>query len=1256
MEEVINTIKRRYIHERAIYTWCGIALVAVNPYQEQDIYSDQVVETYHSASHSVYLQLDPHIYAVTEDAYSKLELNNKNQSIIVSGESGAGKTVSAKHAMRYLASIASSHRKSKSTVGPIISANISNSNKNSVHRIEQRVLASNPIMEAIGNARTSRNDNSSRFGKYIQIYFDKYQHKILGANMRTYLLEKSRVTKQQAGERNFHIFYQLLNYAQRNPDKTSHLHLLDSTPDGSYYPKKFNYLNTTDSNKSQNPNGPVDSNVASPLTSSRDDLRRFNEALRTLNIDDQRIQIIYRIIAGILHGGNIEFKVQSNEENEPEEDCPCSIDAENDFHFKKCCELIGLDPLELSKRLTLKLLRSGSRDIIEKPQNRFKAEYSRDAMLKFIYECFFTWLVALINISLGSSKDNPTGEPLDGSQNHQLGVELLGDANRKGQQGTPATTPKSPSAKKSILDHLQQMQAHEPQFIGVLDIYGFENFKSNSFEQFCINYANEVLQQQYNQHVFKIEQEEYIREGIDWTFIEYSDNQPVIDVIESRPIGILNLLDEECKMPKGSDRTWCAKLYDQLLPSSGGKKADDSAPLKRPKINSQTSFIICHYAEDVNYNVETFLEKNRDALAEEQCEMLRASEVLNFIFEDPLLSNSVKPKMRTQRSATVGWQFRGSLAALIKTLNATEPHYVRCIKPNDEKKAFNFNEKRAIEQLRACGVYETIRISNNGFPSRWLYKDFARRYCVLIYGTPVFEKLAQRSSLAAAMQEKQELDKEENQEEQDLERAGSLEGLNTEDSGEQANQAHQQLVQQKRHFMYQFSSADVRPICEAICRIAYDELDSPYKHLRTDEEQEYIDTLIERHGRKPSAIYQFGKSKLFFRAGQVAYLERIRSQRLRQYSVTIQRHIRGWLARKSFILRREAYYEQLRREATLASLQEQALLQAEQEAARQAAELAANEEQQRQQLMLLEQRDNLATNSSDESSTVTSGGYNGVNVPKSRLGSVYYMLVDLMYTAIQPLIISAVLEYEALDQPEPFSSLDSHSSSRSQSPQQQHNEQSMENLIKELDRFHDLARKYLVPEDISVQAFKQIFYLICAHSLNQLLIRRDLCQFRKAMQINFNLSCLVQWCREHYLVRWKEIVEQLDPITQATKLLQTRKSSDDIATIEEVCNKLRPSQIIKILNLYTSSYEEQITTDFIHELEEYLIRIRSQRQFGGSAHSDGEQGQQSSSSYEKHNQPESLDDENNNNSGNNFNQNDLLMDTKHYFSFEECAQ
>jgi myosin-5 len=623
---VLYNLRVRFLDQSAIYTWCGIVLVAINPFCDLEIYGEETIQTYHKSQGSA--QLDPHIYAVSEEAYSKLERDNYNQSVIVSGESGAGKTVSAKFAMRYFASIAGSQ-----------SSNI-----------ENRVLASNPIMEAIGNAKTTRNDNSSRFGKYIQILFDAQTRAITGGNMRTYLLEKSRVSRQNEGERNFHIFYQMCTYAQKNNLK--HLKLKSDT--------EFNYL------------GQIE-------PTQYDDMSRFVEAIQCLGFTDKQQNLIFNVIAAILHGGNIDFTKIDDEK--------CCISDYSERHLQTFCELLGLDPTATKQWLTHRVLKTGMREIITTSLTSELALYGRDGLLKFVYEKMFSWIVGLINRALG-----PT------------------------------------------------VASHTYQFIGVLDIYGFEHFENNSFEQFCINYANEVLQQQFNQHVFKLEQEEYVREGIDWQFIKFTDNQPVIDLIEAKPIGILCLLDEECKMPKGTDETWGAKLYAQLTVGE---------VFQKPKFGSRTSFIIQHFADIVIYNVEGFLEKNRDTIWDEQIDLLKRSTFIDVLFMDDFSSEptqktggktKITPQQQHQRQqkqakATVGSQFRDSLAALMRTLNTTEPHYVRCIKPNDNKAAFEFNNIRAVQQLRACGVLETIRISSNGFPSRWSYQDFANRYRVLRIGS-----------------------------------------------------------------------------------------------------------------------------------------------------------------------------------------------------------------------------------------------------------------------------------------------------------------------------------------------------------------------------------------------------------------------------------------------------------------------------------------------------------------------------------------
>lgn len=767
---VLHNLRVRFLDQRAIYTWCGIVLVAVNPFSDLDIYGDETIRTYHDSANSGSTQLDPHIYAVAEDAYSKLEREARNQSLIVSGESGAGKTVSAKFAMRYFASIASTGETEDVTGTPL---------PTDVNNIENRVLASNPIMESIGNAKTTRNDNSSRFGKYIQIMFDpQTKTSIVGGNMRTYLLEKSRISKQGDGERNFHIFYQICSFARRK--RLKHLMLYDEE---GFCP--FHYLGSIE---------PSDS----------DDLSKFNEAMSILGFNERQQDMIYRIVAAILHAGNICFSSVSDEE--------CTIRMD-DQHLIIFCSLLGLDESATRKWLTNRVLRTGMKEVIVTPVNRISAESGRDALAKFIYERMFSWVVSLINRSLGVTKESMTST-----------------------------------------------------FIGVLDIYGFEYFDVNSFEQFCINYANEVLQQQFNQHVFKLEQEEYVREGIDWTFITFTDNQPVIDLIEAK-LGILSLLDEECKMPRGSDESWCLKLYDQL-----SNKFKDN--FQKPKFGSRDSFIIQHFADKVVYSVHGFLDKNRDTVWEEQIDLLRRSNSLDSMFTTEIQQNDgpvVKTPGKTKISAaspvsqsaskgakaTVGSQFRDSLTALMRILNSTTPHYVRCIKSNDNKAAFEFDNIRAIQQLRACGVLETIKISSNGFPSRWTYQDFANRYRVLLVGVQRFVKRKVESEGGPPVPLPRKLI-----------RSGSS------------------------------TTSELRAVCEQIVKLVYElQVYSQFKLPFEKKENCTPDS--------PSP-YQFGKSKIFFRAGQVALLERIRTQRLKECAVLIQKTVKGFIYRRLFLRKRAA--------------------------------------------------------------------------------------------------------------------------------------------------------------------------------------------------------------------------------------------------------------------------------------------------------------------------------------------------------------
>uniref|UniRef100_A0A1B6CAA5 Myosin motor domain-containing protein n=1 Tax=Clastoptera arizonana TaxID=38151 RepID=A0A1B6CAA5_9HEMI len=600
---VLYNLQFRFCTQNNIYTYCGIVLVAINPYTDLPIYNSETILEYRGKSMG---ELDPHIFAVAEEAYTKMEREQRDQSIIVSGESGAGKTVSAKYAMRYFATVGGSATET---------------------HIEKKILASSPIMEAIGNAKTTRNDNSSRFGKFIKLHFNK-NNNIIGASMRTYLLEKSRVVFQAPEERNYHILYQLCAARNMYPSL-----LLENA-------KSYKYL------------------CQEASIPGVDDLKCFQDtltALQILGFSELNITNVFKVFASILHLGNIEI-VESSGHGETDS----SFIQENDPHLVTFTELLQLDAAKLRKSLCFRWINS-MKECVEKPLTVIEAKGARDALSKHIYAILFYWIVEGINKSLESSSD----------------------------------------AKHK--------------FIGVLDIYGFETFDINSFEQFCINYANEKLQQQFNQHVFKLEQEEYLKEEIEWIFIDFYDNQPCIDLIETK-LGILDLLDEECRMPKGTDITWAGKLYE---------KCNKWQHFEKPRFGSQHAFVIKHFADRVEYEVVGFLDKNRDTVMIDQVWALEHSgnELIRKLFSEDyarhlsvtMATPTIGPTLRKRK--TVGSQFRDSLNALMATLNETTPHYIRCIKPNDNKLAFDYDAHRAVQQLRACGVLETIRLSAQGFPS-----------------------------------------------------------------------------------------------------------------------------------------------------------------------------------------------------------------------------------------------------------------------------------------------------------------------------------------------------------------------------------------------------------------------------------------------------------------------------------------------------------------------------------------------------------
>ncbi|CAO4380465.1 unnamed protein product [Caenorhabditis nigoni] len=627
---VLHNLQVRFVNSNSIYTYCGIVLVAINPYADcSHIYREEIIQVYQGAGKSA-REMDPHIFAVAEEAHFDMGAFGKSQSIIVSGESGAGKTVSAKFVMRYLASVAASRTRSEGTTS-----------------IEARVLASNPIMESIGNAKTIRNDNSSRFGKFIQINFCERGRRIIGAEMKTYLLEKSRLVFQAPGERNYHIFYQLC--AARNHPALKDLHLGPC--------ESYSYLTQGG-----------DSRI--PGVDDKSDFEELLKALQLLGFDNKQISDVFRVLAGLLLLGNVHF------ENGEASSAVSSGSAQEIARL--CSEMWEINESDLRVWLTRREIRAVN-EVVTKPLTKNEAVRSRDALTKMLYAHLFGWLVDKINEALNEK------EKSDG-------------VNRR----------KRPD-----------------RFIGVLDIYGFETFEINSFEQFSINYANEKLQQQFNQHVFKLEQEEYVREEIEWVRVDFHDNQPAIDLIEG-PVGMINLLDEQCKRLNGSDADWLSQLRNST-------ELKRNPQLAFPKVLSK-DFIVRHFAADVTYNTEGFVEKNRDAIGEQLLDVVVASrfQFIRTVIGPAVVAtpaNSTPGRKTTKK--TVASQFRDSLKELMQVLCSTRPHYVRCIKPNDSKISFDFEPKRAIQQLRACGVLETVRISAAGFPSRYPYDEFARRYRVL---------------------------------------------------------------------------------------------------------------------------------------------------------------------------------------------------------------------------------------------------------------------------------------------------------------------------------------------------------------------------------------------------------------------------------------------------------------------------------------------------------------------------------------------
>ncbi|XP_057676304.1 unconventional myosin-Ic-like [Corythoichthys intestinalis] len=612
----IENLRRRF-RENLIYTYIGSVLVSVNPYKELEIYSKPQMERYRGVS---FYEISPHIYAVSDNTYRAMRTTSRDQCILISGESGAGKTEASKKILLYYAATcpASHHM---STLG-------------------DRLLQSNPILEAFGNAKTLRNDNSSRFGKYMDVQFD-FKGVPVGGHILNYLLEKSRVVQQNHGERNFHIFYQLLDGGGNEL-----LQMLGLERN----PLSYQYLVKGSCSK-----------VSS--ISDKNNWKVLMNALSVIGFTDEDQKNLLDIIASILHLGNTQF----GEGEEGEAHITTEIPIAN------VAKLLGLEASSLSGALTHKKLTAKGEEMII-PLNFEQAMSSRDALAKAVYGRTFTWLVEKINQSL---------------------------------------------ALKDDVDHSNKTFP----VIGLLDIYGFEVLQRNSFEQFCINYCSEKLQQLFIELTLRSEQEEYTTEGIAWEMVKYFDNKIICDLIEEKHKGIIAILDEECLRPgETSDESFLEKLEDTL----GGHPHFVTHKLangKTRKVMSREEFRLLHYAGEVNYNVNGFLEKNNDSLNRTVKEVVCQSD--NRIISQCFSREEVMDQKRPQMAAT---HFKNSLLKLMENLMTKEPSYVRCIKPNDVKQPGHFDEVLVRHQVRYLGLMENLRVRRAGFAYRRSFEAFLQRY------------------------------------------------------------------------------------------------------------------------------------------------------------------------------------------------------------------------------------------------------------------------------------------------------------------------------------------------------------------------------------------------------------------------------------------------------------------------------------------------------------------------------------------------
>ncbi|XP_077444123.1 unconventional myosin-VI-like [Stigmatopora argus] len=642
---LLNNVRIRYGKD-IIYTFVANILIAVNPYYDiPRLYSPQTIQLYRGRSLGT---LPPHVYAIADKAFRDMKVLKMSQSIVVSGESGAGKTENTKFVLRYLTS-----------------------SYGTGQDIDERIVEANPLLEAFGNAKTVRNNNSSRFGKFVEIHFDE-KNWVVGGFVSHYLLEKSRICRQSCEERNYHIFYRLCAGAPDDIRLKFHL--------GS--PDTFRYLNrgctrffATKETDQQIPENRKSSEHAKagplkdPLLDDHGDFRRMLEAMKKIGLDDAEKLDLFRVVAGVMHLGNVDFEEAGSTSG------GCSIKKQSEQTLRYCAELLGLDQLDLQGSLTSRAMLTtagGAKgSVIKVPLKVEQANNARDALAKAVYSRLFDHVVTRVNQCF----------PFPSSAN----------------------------------------------FIGVLDIAGFEYFEHNSFEQFCINYCNEKLQQFFNERILKEEQELYQREGLGVNEVHYVDNQDCIDLVEAKVLGILDILDEENRLPQPSDQH-----FTEMVHAKHGNHFRLTIPRKSKltvhrNVRDDEGFIVRHFAGAVCYETNKFVEKNNDAL-HTSLELLLRESSDRFIRELFDNANNGKPRAGKLGFISVGNKFKTQLNVLLEKLRGTGSSFIRCVKPNLKMVSHQFQGAQILSQLQCSGMVSVLDLMQGGFPSRAPFHELYNMY------------------------------------------------------------------------------------------------------------------------------------------------------------------------------------------------------------------------------------------------------------------------------------------------------------------------------------------------------------------------------------------------------------------------------------------------------------------------------------------------------------------------------------------------